>query len=497
MDFITIMLGLVLAFALLKILFSIGTKTKNLPPGPSSLPIIGNLHLIGDKPHETFANLATKYGPILTLKLGQITTIIVSSPNIAKEILQKQDANFAGKKVPDALHAHNHFKYSVVWLPANAQWRSLRKILTTHIFSNNRIELNNHLRLEKVKEMVEYCRQCSKSGEAVEIGQVAFVTTMNMLANTIFSKDLTNIYSNSAEAKEFKESVEEMMADSAKPNSSDYFPILGKFDPQGIRKRYARNFGKVLGIIDGVINERMEERKLRGVNSNNDVLDVFLNFIEENKDEIDRNHIKHSCLDLFIAGTDTTSSATEWAMAELLKNPEILKRAKDEIAEVIGVGKTIEEADIAQLPYLRSIVKETLRLHPPGPFLFPRKPDKDVEVSGYTILANSQVIVNIWKLGRDPSFWKDPLTFKPERFLDSDFDVRGHNFELLPFGSGRRVCPGIPLALKMFPTMLGSLINSFDWKIGSNIAPGELNMEERFGLALPMAHRLHAVPVPL
>lgn len=164
----------------------------------------------------------------------------------------------------------------------------------------------------------------------------------------------------------------------------------------------------------------------------------------------------------------------------------------------MGWKKKIEEVDVYRLPYLQSIVNETLRMHPPFPFLLPRKVEEDVELCGYIIPKGSQVLVNVWAIGRDSASWEDPLVFKPERFLDLNVDVRGNNFELIPFGAGRRICPGLPLAaFRMVPVMLGSLLNSFTWKLEGCIEPQELDMEEKFGITLAKARPLRAIPSPI
>lgn len=183
-------------------------------------------------------------------------------------------------------------------------------------------------------------------------------------------------------------------------------------------------------------------------------------------------------------------------MAEILRKPDVMAKAKAELQLVVGKGKIPEETDVSKLPYLQCIVKETLRIHTPLPFLVPRTVESDVEVNGYTIPKGSQVLVNVWAIGRDPSDWEDPLNFKPERFLTSERDVRGRDFELIPFGAGRRICPGLPLAIRLVPVTLGALINSFDWKLDGGIGPRELDMEERFGITLHKARPLRAIPMP-
>ncbi|PKI40443.1 hypothetical protein CRG98_039167 [Punica granatum] len=185
-------------------------------------------------------------------------------------------------------------------------------------------------------------------------------------------------------------------------------------------------------------------------------------------------------------------------MAELLRNPERLLKAQAELEQVIGRGNAVEESDIARLPYLQATVKETLRMHPPLPLLVPRRAGATVQVGGYTILEGTQILVNVWAIGRDPAVWNDPDEFIPERFLGQlDIDVKGQNFELLPFGGGRRLCPGLPLAMRMLHLMLGSLLNSFDWKLEDGVYPEIMEMVEKFGITVQKAQPLRALPLPI
>ena len=199
--------------------------------------------------------------------------------------------------------------------------------------------------------------------------------------------------------------------------------------------------------------------------------------------------------DLFVAGTDTTSSTLEWAMAELLHNPETLLKARMELLQTIGQDKQVKESDISRLPYLQAVVKETFRLHPAVPFLLPRRVEEDTDIDGLTVPKNAQVLVNAWAIGRDPNTWENPNSFVPERFLGLDMDVKGQNFELIPFGAGRRICLGLPLAIRMVHLMLASLIHSYDWKLEDGVTPENMNMEERYGISLQKAQPLQALPV--
>lgn len=182
-------------------------------------------------------------------------------------------------------------------------------------------------------------------------------------------------------------------------------------------------------------------------------------------------------------------------MTELIRNPEAMLKAKKELGKMIGCSVPLEESDISKLPYLQAIIKETLRLHPPVPLLLPRKAERNVDIGGYTIPKDAQVMVNVWTIGRDPTIWLNPTLFSPERFLGSDIDVKGRNFELVPFGAGRRICPGLQLANRMLLLMLGSLVNSFDWKLEGDMKPEDMDMNDKFGITLQKAQPLRVVPV--
>ncbi|KAI8543504.1 hypothetical protein RHMOL_Rhmol08G0223400 [Rhododendron molle] len=199
--------------------------------------------------------------------------------------------------------------------------------------------------------------------------------------------------------------------------------------------------------------------------------------------------------DLFVAGTDTTSNTLEWAMAELLHNPTILSKAREEMDQIIGKGRPVEELHLTRLPYLHAIMKETFRLHPPTPLLLPRKAEEDVDLCGFRVPKGAQVLVNAWAIGRDPGTWENPELFWPERFLGSDVDVKGQDFELIPFGAGRRICPAVSLANRMLQLMLASLVHSFEWKLEDGIGAEDVDMEDESGITLRKAQRLHAIPV--
>lgn len=433
--------------------------------------------------------MAKLHGPIISLKLGRVTAVVVSSSAMAKEVLQTNDQFLCNRDVPDALTAHSHHEVGFPWIPVSSLWRNYRKICNNTLFAGKILDMNENLRRKKVEELVEIVRKSALKGEAVDLGRLVFATTLNLLSNTIFSVDLAD--PSSELAKEFKKYVRGIFEEAGKPNLSDYFPMLRKFDIQGTRKRMEIHMGNVLNLLDSMIKQRMKQQELNPDSvSNNDLLHCLLK--NETDTKIDQNQMIHLLLVLFVAGSDTTSSTLQWAMAELLRNPDKLAKAQAEIRKLVLEKRVVEEADIPRLPYLQAVVKETFRLHPVAPLLLPRKAQQEVEIASFTIPKDAQVMINIWAMGRDPRNWENPESFEPERFLGSDIDVKGWSFELIPFGGGRRICPGIPLAMRMMHLILGSLISFFDWKVEDGF---EVNMEDKFGLTLEMAHPLPAIPL--
>ncbi|XP_048127669.1 geraniol 8-hydroxylase-like [Rhodamnia argentea] len=497
MDYLVLLLCLHLLWGLIQALSFVGTRVQtapsNLPPGPRPLPLIGDLLELGKLPHKSLARLARTYGPIMKLQLGFITTVVISSPALAKEILRTHDAIFVSRTIPDTITAHNHDQLGLPWMPISPLFRKLRKMYNSHLLSNTKLDSNQQLRSMKVEELVCYVRRCAHSGDAIDIGEAAFRTSLNSLSNTVFSLDMT-CPSNSA--KELKELVWQIMAEVGKPNLADYFRVLKKIDPQGLKRRTELCFGEMFDIFDVLIKKRWQLRMQSGSVTSNDVLDALLDVVEEKSEDMDISLVKHLLLDFFVAGTETTSSTLEWAMAELLCNSEKLSKAQSELHEVIGKGNRMEEVDIPRLPYLQAIVKETFRLHPPFPLLLPRKSEADTQIGGFTIPKGAQVLINAWAIGRDPSIWVNPNEFVPERFLGSDIDLRGSIFELVPFGGGRRSCPGLPLATRMLHLMLGSLVNAFNWRLEDGVTPETMNMEDKFGISVQRARPLKVVALP-
>ncbi|KAI3958487.1 hypothetical protein MKW98_011175 [Papaver atlanticum] len=249
-------------------------------------------------------------------------------------------------------------------------------------------------------------------------------------------------------------------------------------DVQGTKRRMRNYAGIMDDTFDKIIDQKLELVKERKSSSSGDLLDIILDPSHENGAELPRQEIKALLKDLLMASTNTISATVEWTLAELLHNPSKMRKAQQELSDIIGKNQPIEESDIVRLPYLQAILKETLRLHPPAPFLLPHKAELDVKI-------------------HDPTIWAKPTSFRPERFLDSKTDYKGQHFEFIPFGSGRRICAGLALAHKMTPLVIGLLLQSFDWKLENEMKPEDMDMEDGSGFSLVKATGLRVIPIKI
>ncbi|KAH6835547.1 hypothetical protein C2S53_017182 [Perilla frutescens var. hirtella] len=441
---------------------------RKLPPGPYPLPIIGNMLQLDRKIHYSFTKLSKQYGPLMSIHLGSLYSVVVSSPEMAKEILQKHGQVFSGRIMLQALQVCDHDKLSIGFMPASNIWRELRKICKEHLFSHKSLEASNGLRQWKLQQLLDYVQRCCDSGRAVNIREAAFTTTLNLMSTTLFSIEATEF--DSEVTREFKEIMEGVSNIALASNLGDFFPILKPFDLQGIKRKAEGCLGKLRDKVEGYLNQRLEWRKANpDAPKKTDFLETLVDIMEAtDSGHFTTDHLIHLLMDLFAGAADSTSITTEWIMTELMINPEKLAKVKEELKSVVGdKKKVVEESQMARLPYLQAVVKEVLRYHPPGPLLLPRKAESDQQLNGgYFIPKGTQIFINAWAIGRDPTIWKNPDSFEPERFLDKNIDlIGGQDYEFIPFGSGRRICPGAPLANRMLHMTTATLIHNFDWKL--------------------------------
>jgi cytochrome P450 len=200
--------------------------------------------------------------------------------------------------------------------------------------------------------------------------------------------------------------------------------------------------------------------------------------------------------DMFAAGTDTNFITLDWAMTELIMNPHVMEKAQAEVRSVVGDRRVVQESDLRRLNYMKAVIKEIFRLHPAAPVLVPRESLEDVVIDGYNIPAKTRIYVNVWGMGRDPELWENPETFEPERFMGSGIDFKGQDFELIPFGAGRRICPAITFGIATVEIALAQLLHSFDWKLPPGLEAKDIDNTEAFGISMHRTVPLHVIAKP-
>ncbi|XP_062194459.1 cytochrome P450 76M5-like [Phragmites australis] len=483
-----------LASCLLYKLFFYGKARR--PPGPVPLPLLGNILELQGEPHHALARLAETHGPIMSLRLGTTSAIVASSAAAARDVLQRYDHILAARSVTDAGRALGNHEHSVIWLPGSSPlWKRLRAVCTNHLFSARGLDATRAVREEKVRELVHCLRGHAAGGGPVDVGRVVFSCVLNLVSNALFSEDVADLSSDRAQELEMlvRDTVEEV----TKPNLSDLFPVLSKFDLQGRRRRTAGLIGRFYDFFDPIIARRLNPGS-GGGEKKEDFLDVLLQL--HSVDQLSLQTIKSFLLDLFAAGTDTNAITVEWTMAELLRHPAVMSKVRAELWDALGSKPHPDESDIGRLPYLRAVVMESMRLHPPSPMLMPHEAMADgAEVGGFAVPGGTKVIVNLWAIMRDPASWSEPGAFVPERFGGADqVDfVAKDRLEFMPFGAGRRACPGTPMATRVVTLILASMLHAFEWRLPEGMQPGDVDVRDRFGTSLNMVTPLKAVPVPV
>ncbi|TKV93697.1 hypothetical protein SEVIR_9G242900v4 [Setaria viridis] len=476
-----------------------GGGKRPLPPGPRGWPVLGNLPQLGAKPHHTMAAMAREHGPLFRLRFGSAEVVVAASAAVAAQFLRAHDANFSNRP-PNSGAEHVAYNYQdLVFAPYGARWRALRKLCALHLFSARALDDLRAVREGEVALMVrELARQ---RGPAVALGQAANVCATNTLARATVGRRVFAVDGGEG-AREFKEMVVELMQLAGVFNVGDFVPALAWLDPQGVVGRMKRLHRRYDDMMDRIIRER----EAAG-GDGNDLLGVLLTRMREHRPladgedgTINETDIKALLLNLFTAGTDTTSSTVEWALAELIRHPDVLAKAQQELDAVVGRGRLVSESDLPRLTYLTAVIKETFRLHPSTPLSLPRVAAEDCEVGGYRVPAGTTLLVNVWAIARDPDAWPEPLEFRPDRFLlggpHAGVDVKGSDFELIPFGAGRRICAGLSWGLRMVTLMTAALVHGLDWHLAGGVDADKLDMEEAYGLTLQRAVPLMVRPEP-
>ncbi|XP_078175103.1 cytochrome P450 71A1-like [Carex rostrata] len=482
------------------ILLLIYTQTRpsnphlSLPPSPPRLPLLGHLHRIGSLPHHSLHNLSSCYGPIMYLHLGSVPTVILSSADAVEKSVRFHDIALSSRPhlaVPDILL---YGSSDVAFSPYGEYWRQARRICVLHLLSTKRVQSFGFIRQQEVSLLIDKIRLISSSNEGC--GSVVNLSRMLVkLTNDIVCRvTLGHKFSDDGWNKTHSH-LKHFVAHLGTTLVGENVPCLGWLDwLLGSKKRMRKTAEGLDSFLENAIDKHEKEKRddLRdGIHKDqmegSDLIDVLLN-VQENDTEIgvslSRNNIKAIILDMFSAGTDTVSTALAWTMAELIKNPKEMKNVQDEVRSMIGTDGRLTEETIKKMTYLNAAIKETFRLHPPVPLLVPRESTKDIDLLGYCIPARTRFIINAWAIGRDTDTWERADEFMPERFLGSNVDYNGQHFGLIPFGTGRRTCPGISFAMATISFALASLLYHFDWDLPDGMKGKPLDMSEVNGISV-------------
>ncbi|XP_018718551.2 cytochrome P450 81E8 isoform X1 [Eucalyptus grandis] len=478
----TFLYGVLLPVLSLVILyFFITREPKNLPPSPPSLPIIGHLHHLKLPLNRTLLSLSTKYGPIMTLWFGVRRFVVVSSLPLAEECFTKNDIVLANRP---KLYIGKHLGYNYTTLssaPYGDHWRNLRKIATIEVLSSHRLNLLSHVRRDEIRRlMLRLARGRFQSHHRVELKTLFSELTFNIMMRMIAGKRYygEGLTIDEAEAREARKLIKQIVGSGGISYVGDFLPILKLVDYNGVKKRVVELKEKIDAFIQGLINEH--RRKKGDPELADSMISHLLHLQESQPEDYSDFMIKGLVFVLLVAGTDTSSLTLEWIMANLLNNPEKLEKAQNEIDSVIGHDRLVEESDVSNLPYLHCVILETLRLNTTAPLLIPHASSADCTIGGYFVPRDTIVMVNAWAIHRDRELWEDPLSFKPERFEGNGSEKQQKL--ILPFGLGRRACPGAALAQRVMGWTLSLLIQGFDWK---RVSEEKIDMTEGPGTTMP------------
>lgn len=476
-------------------------RSRDLPPGPTEWPLVGSLLSVGFQyRHRTFARLASKYGPLMHLSLGTADVIVVSSPEIAMEVLKTKDAEWSSRPPSSAGKYIGFDFHSMDFAPNGAHWRHLRKICATHVFSPARIKAQTQIRRQEFLAMVDNILSASQRGEIINFRSVCDSVSLNIISRLLFGNKYT--HSDHPIAKEmhsFMEDVKEAVVLIGALIVSDLVPLLDWLDLQGYDRRVKRVSKKLERVYRLIIDDHRRDLENESYASmteeNKDFVHILLSL--EGQEQLSEKSLMGLMTDVLLFGIDITATGIEWAMAELIQNQRVLKKLQGEIDRVVGDGRLVDESDMWQIPYLDSVAKEALRLHPPVPLTDPHFNEEAVDVAGYRIPSKSVMFVNIWGLAHDPKLWDEPFEFRPQRFEDAsatNININGNDFRFLPFSSGRRRCPAANMAYVKMQHAIALLVHAFDWSLPEGQV--DVNMEEGFGVTCPMKIPLLALATP-
>ncbi|XP_043718459.1 cytochrome P450 71AU50-like [Telopea speciosissima] len=469
------------------------SNEHGLPPGPRGIPILGNLLMLGDLPHRTLHQMAQKYGPIMYIKLGLVPTVVVSSAQVAELFLKTHDTVFARSPYAMATQYVFYGNKGLLFAQYGTYWCNMRKLCTIELLSATKVDSFKQMRREELGLLVGSLREAAEAGAVVDVSAKVGSLIEDMTFRMLIGNKLDNFHIKSVFGEH-----DNLLGTF---NLADFIPYIGTLDLQGL----ARRMKEISKVFDGFLEKIIDEHINNPKDNQKDFIDVMLSLMVESKHiqaeeecyMIDQTSIKGIILEMIFGAIDSSAATVEWAFSELLRNPKVMERLQEELRNKVGIDRLVEEEDLVKLEYLDMVVKETMRIHPVALLLAPHESLEDITINEYHIPKKSHVIINAWAIQRDPKLWStygDAEKFLLERFIETNIDIRGRDFQLIPFGSGHRGCAGINLGLTVVKLVLGQLVHGFNWELPNGMSPDDLDMTEKFGLSVPRANHLLVVP---
>lgn len=444
--------------------------------------------------------MAEKFGPIMYMRMGANPLVIASTADAAQEFLKVQDKSWASR--PQSSTSGKVFSYNfrnIVIAPYGPHWRHMRKICMLELFTQKRMDSFRTPRGEEFDLMVKSIYEDSVEGKNVPMTvKLSHLASNNITRMLLGKRFFGTDEAGQLEAHRFKNLVFELFTISSVMTVGDFFPWL-KWT--SYLTGYIRHLHQVKNDMDAFLQEFLDVKKNgtpADASRGEDLVDVLLSQPSESGDgRLDDDAIKGVIQDMLLAGTDTSSNTVEWAIAALLQNPHVLRKLQAELDSVVGTSRMVLETDLPSLPYLQAVVKETFRLYPPAPMNLPHESLEPTSVRGYEFPAKTALFVNLYAIHRDPNVWERPLEFDPERFISQpEIDMRGNHFGLIPFGAGRRQCPGMPLGILFVQMGVARLVQAFNFGLPDGMRAEDLDMSELFGVTMPRKVPLVVVAKP-
>uniref|UniRef100_A0A1W7HBN8 Cytochrome P450 n=1 Tax=Scoparia dulcis TaxID=107240 RepID=A0A1W7HBN8_SCODU len=486
---------LLLVLAIIPIIFAIiryksRGKTR-LPPGPPGLPLIGNLHQLKEPLHEYFFELSKKYGPLLFLKLGSRPVLVANSSRLAEEIMKTQDLVFCSRPSLLGFRKLSYEFYDIALSPYTEYWREMRKITVLHLLSTKQVQSFRPILEDEVGRLVQEISDQASKSETINMNEKIVFLMSTIICRIAFGK---RYEPGTGESEEFRRMIQEFQSAVLDFYFTDYFPWIGFLDKlTGKISHLDKIFKDWDAFYQQILDEHLSPDRPESLND--DIVDIMLQLREDESGwayKIPLDHIKAVLMNVYFASADTITTTMLWTMTALMRKPDVLKKAQAEVRALPLVENKhmVSEEDIAAvgLPYVNAVIKEALRLHTTLPLLIPRETREKCTIDGYEIPAKTMVYVNVWAAGNDPNVWENPEEFKPERFLGDDerfstIDFKGQDFNLTPFGAGRRGCPGITMGLAIVQLALANLLYMFDWDLPDGLRPEDVDIEIFPGMA--------------